>query len=194
MDLDTTEDDKAVGDDQEPLPSGYEADRSEADSDQDLHQIQQGPPSPWVFASSSNQNIQASVAVVTSPRCTDTHITESEPAANAGASSTTEASSNALPKPKDDNVPNDPPDEEAAEIDDLLQAMSAMAATLSDDEGTADPEVVPNGQAEEDSPNTSAESAALIGAIQGEFNAILGVNPSAMMGPEVHESVQDQQD
>ncbi|KAG9040293.1 hypothetical protein FS837_000828 [Tulasnella sp. UAMH 9824] len=197
MDLETTEDDKANGHDEDPLPSSDEVDRSEADSAQDLHQIQQQLPSPRVFTSPSNRDgryMQASVAVGASPPRNHTRITESGPTADAGPSSTIEGSSSALPEPENDDVSDDIPEEEAAEVDDLIQAMFAMAATLSGDEGTANPGVAPNGQWEEDSPNTSTESATVLKGIQEEFHTLLGVNPSAMMGPDVHESVGDEQD
>ncbi|KAG9041872.1 hypothetical protein FS837_011636, partial [Tulasnella sp. UAMH 9824] len=77
------------------------------------------------------------------PPRTDPHIT---PAADASASSTIGDSSNALPESESSNVSNDLSNEEAAKIDDLIQANSAMAARLSDDEGMANPEVAPNGQ------------------------------------------------
>ncbi|KIO25985.1 hypothetical protein M407DRAFT_24736 [Tulasnella calospora MUT 4182] len=189
MDVDTTEDDEAETDGEEPLATGYEADHSEPDSDQDPHQLQQQPPYPWAFVSPSNRGehyTQASVPV-TFPTPTDNRAYRS-------ASSTTDDLSNALPEPDNNNVSNHLSDEEDTGIDGLVHAISAMAMMFSGDDGTANPDVLPNGQCERDSPNTSAESAVLLRAIREEFDAILGVSPSTILGPDVHATVEDEQD
>ncbi|KAG8920614.1 hypothetical protein FRC01_000673 [Tulasnella sp. 417] len=84
--------------------------------------------------------------------------------------------------------------EEDADMDDLVGAMSALAPTFSDDDGTMNPDVVSNAQLVQDSPNTSTESATLLGTIREGFSATLQVNPSTILGPDVLASVKDDED
>ncbi|KAG8927252.1 hypothetical protein FRC01_007761 [Tulasnella sp. 417] len=167
IDYDAPEDDETDADAEEPLPNGYDADRR--------HYTQGSVP----FSSTTG---------------TSTPIADSKHLPYRGSSSAAADRSNVVPDPEKDIFSNNSAGEEDADMDDLVHAMSAMAPTFSDDDGTMNPDIVPNAQIVQDSPNTSTESATLLGTIREGFSATLLVNPSTILGPDVPASVNDNED
>ncbi|KAG8896976.1 hypothetical protein FRC01_011528 [Tulasnella sp. 417] len=83
---------------------------------------------------------------------------------------------------------------ETSSLSELFLRRRRSAVTFSDDDGTMNPDVVPNAQLVQESPNTSTESATLLGTIREGFSATLHVNPSTILGPDVLASVNDDED
>ncbi|KAG8927249.1 hypothetical protein FRC01_007758 [Tulasnella sp. 417] len=196
LDHDAHEDNETDADSEEPLANGYDADRSGADSDQESYQIKRKRPHRRSFISQRTRGrryTQASVPL-SSPTGTSTPTADSGHLPSRSSSSAADDRSKVVPDPEKNIISNNSAGEEDADMDDLVHAMSAMAPTFSDDDGIMTPDVVPNAQIVQDSPDTSTESAILLGTIREGFSATLHVNPSTILGPDVLASVNDDED